>query len=157
MKPRYRIVLYFAAFPSDIPGWIFGLLLSAAWGARSPQWSSGVVLVTLKRDSWVGRTFSRWGGLTLGHCVVLFDDQSDVTLEHELVHVKQCEGNAMLGLMLGAGVCWISWVSSLVVLVGIPWLMYVAAGLTALLRGESYYSGNEEEQAAYAIGGGRQP
>lgn len=64
---------------------------------------SGWLIATCRRDSWLGRTFKGTGGATLGHAMVVFDDQVfDATLKHEAVHVRQLEMVALAASMLAA-------------------------------------------------------
>lgn len=159
MRPT-RLVLYVASLPTDLIGWSIVAILNALWGSRSagPRWDRGALLVRLARDSWAGRKFAAWGGVTFGHAIAAFDDQPQSTLDHEQVHVEQIEGGALLGLIAGASVAWWAWPLALALWVTMPWLTYLVAGLTALLRGESFYRGNASEEAAYdAAAAGRKP
>ena len=152
MKPWYRALLYVGTFPTDLVGWLTMVLVRALWG-HDLKWVDGVLFVRLKKDSWFERTFyTRWAGTAIGHAVMLSDRSStDVTVKHELVHVEQVEANGLLGLMCGAAAAPASWWLALALWSLMPALAYVLAGCAALLRGESYYRGNHNEEAARAV------
>jgi hypothetical protein len=149
-----RIFLYLATFPMDVVALVLGVLVRVTWG-RLWHVEAGVLVVELDSASWPVRTwYRRWGGTTVSHLVILNgalgQDSLEKVFEHELVHVEQCEANAVAGLFvaLGATLGGPAWVGLLIWAV-LPAIIYGAASLTAVLRGESGYRGNHLEEAAY--------
>ncbi len=143
------ILFYVLLLPTDLlVGFPAGLIARAAWGTSS-AFHDGAWWVTVKRASWLGRTFVAWGAVTMGHVVVVFDDQTGETNRHELTHVRQEEGNALAGAVLLLVLVWWVPLQAVLVWVTMPWLVYLASGLHGLLTGRGFYAGNDLEIAAY--------
>ena len=150
----------------DVAIWILILFMRFAWG-RQLCWNDGL-WVELRGNSWPVRTWYKgYSGTTLLHGGILgpgcaggqgIDTDTE---EHESVHVEQAEAAMLAGLLFGlypvlmaalgessmgtaiATGCSI-WLSS--------WpVYYIAASITAVLRGEKAYRGNHLEEAAYNI------
>lgn len=150
LKPWTRYFLYAFTLPTDLIGWLVMLVVGLAWGTGMPTWHDGVLIATLKLDSWPGRTWYRkWGGTTIGHAVMLKEGMPPSVLVHELVHVEQNESNGICAAVVAiAFAYWLGWLAVLV-WVGLPWLVYLAGMLCALLRGEDAYRGNHLEEGPY--------
>jgi len=156
LKPWYRYFLYVFTLPTDLIGWAVMLFVGLVWGDGTPAWNDGVLVTTMRRDSWPIRSwYKRWGGTTIGHAVMLAPNMASSVYTHELVHVEQCEANALCSAALALVLVWWSPLAALLLWITLPWLIYIAAGLCALLRGESYYRGNHLEEAAYDRAGER--
>lgn len=137
-----------------LPVWLFwGHRLRWVDGRQYREGSAGAFVFELKPTSWFYRTFYQdWGGTTFGHVIMTAPDPWPELLRHEFVHVEQFDANALWGLVL----CWIVGLMGHPLLGPIFWacapaLQYTTAGIIAVLRGESFYRGNVNEEAAYAI------
>jgi len=151
LRPASRYALLALTCPTDLAGAAWVLLVRLLWG-RSLDARDGVLVVVLRAESWPTRTWYRgWGGTTIGHAVMLADDDPHV-LAHELVHVAQVEAAAMLGVLLAgvAAAAGASWCVALLVWALTPAASYAGAVLAALLRGRAPYRENVLEAAAYA-------
>lgn len=150
LKPWTRYLLYIFTLPTDLIGWLVMLVVGLAWGTGAPTWKDGVLIATMKLDSWPGRTwYAKWGGTTIGHAVILKEGMAPSVLVHELVHVEQNEANGLLAAVLALALAfWLGWVAILVWIV-LPWLVYLAGMLCAVLRGEDAYRGNHLEEGPY--------
>lgn len=142
--------------PSLLPSLLYAiplLIVYAAWGHRW-RWDRDAWMFELRAGSWFYRVFYHsWGGTTLGHVIMLAPDPSDRIKIHELKHVEQFDSQGFAGLVLAAILVAINpaaWVWALGVWTAAPALIYVTAGIIAVLRGESFYRGNHHEEAAYA-------
>lgn len=152
---------YVITAPSDLVAVLIVLVIRALWGARLSL-EGGCVVVDLAPGSWPMRTWYRgWGGTTFGHALMiapLDPKRRAEVVEHELVHVEQIEGHALMALVYAVpiAVTW-HWLAGLVAWALSSIVSYLAAGVVAVLRGERYYDGNANEEAAYAqtMGEGR--
>jgi len=147
-----RAALYLLCLPSDLPGFFRVLIYRALWG-RELQWRHGVLYCELR----AGTRGERWldaAARTYGHSILFGPGWSisEVAWRHELAHVEQTEAAAVMGaLVTGAAfAALVPW--WLAVLPAILWssVQYGTAGVTAVLRGERYYTGNHLEKSAYA-------
>lgn len=151
---RFGFLRYVVTAPSDVVAVLIVLVVRALWGARLTL-ERGCVVVTLASGSWPMRTWYRgWGGTTFGHAMMLAPlalKQRVEILDHESVHVEQLEGHALMALVyaIPLAVTW-HWLAGLLAWSLSSLVSYGAAGVVAVLRGESYYSGNANEEAAYA-------
>lgn len=151
---RFGFLRYVITAPSDLVAVIIVLIVRALWGARL-TFEGGCVVVTLATASWPMRTWYRgWGGTTFGHAIMLapLDPKRRAeVLEHELVHVEQIEGHALMALVYAVQIAltW-HWFAGLIAWATSSWISYAAAGVVAMLRGQPFYSGNANEKAAYA-------
>jgi len=148
-----RILLFAIA---SLPGVLFAippLLVWLIWGENLHMDVKRMAVVfSLKPASWPMRTWYRkWGGTTFGHVIMTRPEVSKGLLDHEAVHVEQFDGNALLCLALGIAVVVSgrSWVGLAIWGLG-PWAQYISAGIVAVLRGESFYRGNANEESAYS-------
>ena len=137
-----------------LPVWLlWGRRLRWVDGTAHREGSCGAFVFELKPDGWFYRTFYQgWGGTTFGHVIMTAPDPRPELLRHEFVHVEQFDANALWGLALGVLLTVLG--HPLVGLAGwaaAPAAQYSAAGIVAVLRGESFYGGNVNEEAAYAI------
>lgn len=154
-RPWYRAFLYIGTLPSDIVGWLWVALVRALWG-RDLAWQDGVLFVRLKKDSWFERKFyTEWGGVTIGHAIMVNERwDSEEIVRHEFAHVEQVEANGLVGLLCAALVAYWAWWLAIVFWLLMPTFVYVLSGCAALLRGESFYRGNHNEEAARAVARG---
>lgn len=115
LKPWTRYFLYAFTLPTDLIGWLVVLFVGLAWGTGMPTWIDGVLVATMKRDSWPGRTwYAKWGGTTLGHAVFLKEGVSPRVLVHELVHVEQFESNGLCAAVIACVLAyWLGWIALL--------------------------------------------
>lgn len=158
-----RLPLYLVALPLDLPCWAAALLLRAFWGKRL-FWRAGVLVLELRTGTWPER-FARcvvhgWYGKTVVHAMMFREGKADdaQAIAHESHHVEQAEAACLAGAMLAPAIGWAwqvwPWWA---VLVAAPaataGAAYLAAMLTAVLRGEHHYYGNHLEEAAYAVDG----
>lgn len=152
-KSIVRRVLCLPLFLGMIPALFVGLL----WGRL--YFRDAILFAELKKGSWPNRTwFKSWGGSCFGYGILLAPNQAASTINHELVHTEQQEAGSVVGLLTGIvlaialGGAWgavafaISWIC-------VPWAIYLAGGLVALLRGENFYRGNTNEESAYSQAG----
>lgn len=139
----------------DIVGALLGLLAYAMWGEKIEFLAPGMAVVWIKDESWLARTFPRWGGTTLsGHVVVaVHDDTGDDSrrLRHEHVHVEQFELLGLLGLVVGAPACGVHVLLGIFVWGLTPLLGYLAALVVGLTYKRDYYQGNFMERSAFAL------
>lgn len=146
-------ILYLITLPVNIVGWVAILVSAALWGDK-PHWKDGVLTTNFRADSWIMKNwFKNWAGSTLGHSVFMAPTNSSdasVTWKHELVHVEQFQVRGMIGTFILLAVVWWNWWLALILWALLPTMSYLAAGLVALLRGESFYRGNTDEESAYA-------
>lgn len=148
--------LYLGTFPVDLVGWLIVGVAGSLWGVSKPSWEKGVLKAVLKEGTPLTGSgdpkslFSKWGGLTIGHAILLREGMPDDVMDHELVHVEQNESNGLLGLLLGLSlIAWLPFVA-VVLWCLMPSLVYLAGMLTAFLRSEeSVYRNNHLEEAAY--------
>lgn len=154
MKCAKLILLRLLTLLADVPGAFLALAVMALWGGGM-GWRSGLLLVYLDPRSWPARTWYRgWAGTTIGHAVVLncwTPDTTSAVLQHELVHVEQHEGFALVGLALGAATVAAGaslWLGVFAAVATSP-LCALAAIAVAWLRGEPAYRGSAQEEAAY--------
>ncbi len=149
-----RLLLFALCLPADIVAWSIVLFCRLFWGSNLRWRAPGALTMNFLPDSWPMRTwYKSWGGTTFGHGMILYPDPIEKTLKHEFVHVKQFEGSclvaaltALLLLITGAG-----WLTIAPVLT-LHWFARVlTANAAAWLRGESFYRGSIEEEAAYAL------
>lgn len=143
---------YVFTAPTDFISLLIVLAIRAMWGKRLVL-EAGCVIVELDPKSWPMRTWYRgWGGTTFCHAIMLapLGESRVRVLEHELVHVRQMEGYALLGLVLAVPLAF-AWhpLAALVAWSVTPLLAYECAGIVAVLRGGSFYTDNANEQAAY--------
>lgn len=153
LKPWTRYILYVCSLPTDLVGLLLFSLAGALWGI-APFWSDGSLIVTLRGGSWPVRTWYKpWGGTTLGHIILLNgarpQERMARVLRHERVHVEQFESNAVLAFIFALSILWWSRPLALLVWITLPWAIYGAGMLCAVLRGEKIYRGNHLEEAAY--------
>lgn len=152
LKPWTRYFLYIPSLPSDLLALLWGALVRVLWG-ESLRWDDGALVVTLRKDSWPARTwYAQWGGTTLSHGIMINGADAARTriLFHEHVHVKQFEGSALCALVMAAGFASShAYLPALVLWIALPWFLYGASMLVAVLRGENAYRHNAEEEAAY--------
>jgi hypothetical protein len=141
---------------SLVPTFLYSIPLFVAWflwGHRM-RWHRGAFMFELKPGSWPEMTWYReWGGTTLGHVIMLHPDPNERLITHELKHVEQfdSQGWAWLvagGVLVGLAGLPVAW--GLALWAAAPGLIYGAAGLVAVFRGEPFYRGNHHEEAAYA-------
>jgi hypothetical protein len=172
MKTLRHIVLFVLCLPFNlIVGWPVVLFIRAAWGTNlcwenAPK-SGGLPALTceLKPDSWPARSWYKgWSATTFGHAIFYASDERVYAVdgkwgtvqEHEHVHVKQFEsamvGHALLGLLVGAPLEFVSFEAGIAVALSIwflGFLVFLVGGwLGALLRGEPVYRGSAHEEAA---------
>lgn len=144
---------YVVTAPSDLVAVLIVLVIRALWGARLTL-EGGCVVVTLASGSWPMRSWYReWGGTTFGHAIMLapMDPKARASvLAHEFIHVEQLEGHALMALAYSIPIAAWSWVAALIAWSLSSIVSYVAAGVIAALRGERFYSGNANEESAYA-------
>jgi len=128
MYTSWSIVRYLWAAPTTALGLL--IVLAGVWRARA-RVIDGVLEVHGPALAWVLTHLTVVPGgvaaLTLGHVVIARDRGSlEVTRVHERVHVRQCETWGPLFVPA-----------------------YLAASLTALLRGRNIYLDNRFEVAAF--------
>lgn len=143
-------------------GMLISLVFFALFGEKK-EMVNGVLVTTMKADSWPVRTwFKNWGGFCAGYGIVLSSNHNDLTLKHELVHTKQLEDHVVVGLMngvvfaialgaMGAGAfslipLFCLWCLS-------PIVNYLMGGATSLLRGGQFYRNNLAEESARGVAG----
>lgn len=150
LRPWTRYILYVFTLPTDLIGWLVMLFVARVWGSGWPQWSDGALTAVMRADSWPMRTwYKQWGGTTIGHAIMLAPMMAPSVVTHERVHVEQAEANALCAAAVGLTLIGSSWVAALLVWITLPWCIYAAATLCAILRGENGYRGNYLEEAAY--------
>lgn len=157
MKPWRRIFLYVASAGVDLPVWLIALVMSLVlrterrWVAHQNE--SPVLFVAIPEKIMGWRS-----GMTICHTIFYREDKMPAEgvwgslQEHESVHVEQFEATMLRSAIVGviAGVWGQSTALGLVLWVTGPLLMFLAAGVTAVLRGESFYRGAHHEEAAYS-------
>lgn len=150
LKPWTRYILYPLTLPTDLVGWLVVLVVGLAWGTGMPVWNDGVLIATMKNDSWPGRSWYRkWGGTTISHAVFIKEGMSKNVLVHELVHVEQFEANALFAAFVACVLAyWLGWIALLVWAL-MPGFVYLAGMVCAALRGEDAYRGNHLEEGPY--------
>jgi hypothetical protein len=150
LKPWTRYFLYLPTLPIDIVGWIVISLLYASFGIKgSLGFQDGVLFATLSDDSWfVKGPYKKWGGTTIGHAVILRENQNGIVKKHELKHVLQNEATALAGFILSLILVWTNPIVALLIWVFNPSLVYLSAGIIALANGKSFYQNNLFEEAA---------
>lgn len=131
-------------------GWLFPILAVCCFAATNLRLLSDGVLVATWRP-WVA---SRWKySMAFSAGLVLQPGGLNVTartIDHELVHVRQTEDGALLGLLLGVVVSLIEMNPWYLLLW--PLLMFgkTLGWLGAVLRGGHVYRDAEHERSAYA-------
>lgn len=143
-------------------GMLIALVIHAMWG-KEMKIQNGVLVTTLKEDSWPMRTwYKQWGGTCFGYGIMLAPNQVPETLIHEFVHTEQKEANTLFGLftglifsitigLMGAGA--LSLIPFLSFWILSAYFIYWAGSLIALLRGTKAYRDNHLEKAARGIAG----
>ena len=142
-----RVILYPFLFPTDLVGWALVSLIGLIGRARF-SFTSGVLLAMLPRETWIGHRFAAWGGVTLGHAMLIFADQSPATLVHESTHVRQLEGAGVAAFCLGLITVDHPIQAFLIWALG-PTLTYLGGTVVALCYGGNAYRDNPNEVAAY--------
>lgn len=150
LKPWTRYFLYLPTLPIDIIGWIVVSLLYALFGVKgSLGFQNGILFATLSDDSWfVKGPYKKWGGTTIGHAIIIRENQSDIAKKHEHKHVIQNEATALAGFVISLIVIWSNPITALLIWAFCPSVVYLAAGLVAVLNGKSFYQNNLFEEAA---------
>lgn len=148
LKPWTRYLLYIGTLPTDLVGWLVVLFVRLAWG-RELHWQDGVLSTILRADSAPARSwYAKWGGTAIGHAIFVKEGMPPSVYAHELVHVEQCEAAGIVGVVIALATLWWAWWIALAFWCLTPTLAYVLAGVTALARGEDWYRGNHNEEAA---------
>lgn len=143
--------MYAFMLPSAILSYLIGLLAIVCWVAYRPRIDDGAVL-TLEWRPWVAK---RWRFSTTIFRTIFFHTaarNSLVTRQHELVHVRQAEDDAMTGLL--AAIVVASTGHPIVALV--LWTLWPATALlhygaaAARWGSQNAYLDAENERSAYA-------
>jgi len=151
---RLGFLRYVFTAPSDLVAVLIVLFIRAAWGSSLSR-EGGCLVVDLDPRSWPMRTWYRgWGGTTFGHAIMLAPldpARRAEVMHHELVHVEQVEAHALMALAYAIPIA-VTWhpLAGLVAWATSSWISYWSAGVVAVLRGESFYHGNTNEEAAYS-------
>jgi hypothetical protein len=150
LKPWTRYFLYLGTLPIDIVGWIVISLLHALFGIKgSLGFQDGVLFTTLSNDSWfVKGPYKNWGGTTIGHAIIIRENQDIIVNKHERKHVIQNEATGLAGFVLFLVLVWTNPIVATLIWVFCPSIVYLAAGLVAAANGKSFYENNLFEEAA---------
>jgi hypothetical protein len=160
-RPKSYLLTHIWTFPAAILSWIAVLIVRVLWGHKL-EWLDGL-WCELKEDSWPMRTwYKRWGGTTFVRGGFYRPGRKgqpgriDTRTEaHEHIHIEQAEASALFGTVV-----------AITIILALPWstagfitalavwtltapLIYLAAGIQAVVRGESFYKGNHFEEHAY--------
>lgn len=157
MNTAARIVsqgfLYLITLPINIVGWLTVLVCRLAWG-QDLKWKDNVLTMTFKSDSWMMKNwYKNWGGSTIGHAVIMAPADEFGTKHvwnHELVHVEQMQAGGLLGFILALCVAPFCWWLAIIIWAVTPSLSYLCGSLVSLIRGETFYKGNTNEESARA-------
>lgn len=148
-----KLLLLVVCLPADVLGALIALPVFL-FASDFDVWASrGMLVFTLRRDSWFYReVYSGWTATTFGHVVMRAPTATEDTLRHEGFHVEQFEADCVLAGVL-AGVC---------VLAGVPWLglalwavtpmlaTFSAFGQAAVKYGMPYWMSHRERAARWA-------
>jgi hypothetical protein len=145
---------------SILPAFVIGMSIAGvvrlAWG-KSSRWDQGIWWVILDEKSWPMRTWYKpWAGTTFGPTAVMLapDFEHDAsTVRHEAHHAEQQDAEAVAGFLFAVLLAAFGhFVFAAIVWCTIGHLVYFAARVVAVSRGEDGYDGNVMEEGAYGVG-----
>ena len=157
-KPKRYFLTNIWTLPPALISWTVVLFVRVFWGHKL-EWLDGL-WCELKPDSWPARTwYKKWGGTTLVRGGFYAPNRKgepgkiDTRTEaHEHIHIEQSESNSLYGFLLFIYLSVFTSVgllTSLIIWTAAPVLIYLCAGIQAVVRGESFYKGNHYEEHAY--------
>ena len=160
-RPKSYLLTHIWTFPAAVLSWIAVLIINFLWGHKL-EWLDGL-WCELQPYSWPVRTwYERWSGTTFirggfyrpgrkGEMGII-DTRTEA---HEHIHIEQGEAAALLGLVIAIAITLVfpwstaGFITALAVWTLMPALLYLTAGIQAVVRGESFYKGNHLEEHAY--------
>ena len=160
-RPKTYLLTHLWTLPGALISWLAVLVVWLLWGCKL-EWLDGL-WCELKPNSWPMRSWYKdWGGTTFIRGGFYRPGRKgkpgriDTRTEaHEHIHIEQAEASALYGFIMAVVVSIVTLfstaglITALLIWTITPLMIYVAAGLQAVIRGEEFYKGNHFEEHAY--------